>query len=46
MEKVSISSSHDSEQHRTWVLDLSDQLRGDGLDRTIDQYVNGSPEEG
>lgn len=46
MPKVFISYSHDSDEHRQQVLALSDQLRADGVDCYIDQYVNGSPAEG
>lgn len=44
--KVYISYSHDSDQHKEFVLQLSDQLRGDGIDCVIDQYINGFPPEG
>lgn len=44
--KVFISYSHDSTQHSEFVRQLSDQLRVDGLDCQIDQYVNGFPPEG
>lgn len=46
MSKVFISYSHDSAEHRAFVLALSNQLRDDGLDCQIDQYVNGFPPEG
>jgi tetratricopeptide (TPR) repeat protein len=46
MTRVFISYSHDSDAHRKRVLALSDQLREDGVDCYIDQYVNGSPAEG
>lgn len=46
MTKVFISYSHDSQPHRDFVRGLSDQLRTDGLDCQIDQYVNGFPPEG
>src|SRR5579859_3395301 len=36
--KVFISYSHDSSEHNDRVLDLSDRLRTDGIDVTIDQY--------
>lgn len=42
---VFISYSHDSPEHEKRVLELSDQLRGDGIDCTIDQYET-SPVEG
>jgi hypothetical protein len=37
--KVFISYSHDSEQHKEWVLALSNTLRQHGIDCQIDQYV-------
>ena len=47
MPKVFISYSHDSKEHRDFVLGISDRMRAkDGLDCQIDQYVNGSPPEG
>lgn len=46
MPKVFISYSHDSTEHKQWVLQVSEQLRADGLECQIDQYVNGSPSEG
>jgi hypothetical protein len=42
---VFISYSHDSPEHENRVLELSDQLRTDGIDCTIDQYET-SPAEG
>jgi hypothetical protein len=44
--KVFISYSHDSPEHRDFVLQLSDKLLEDGIDCTIDQHINGSPPEG
>jgi len=44
--KVLISYSHDSAQHKDLVLKFSNQLCEDGIDCTIDQYLNGSPPEG
>lgn len=44
--KIFISYSHDSDQHRQQVLNLSDRLRAEGIDCFIDQYVNGWPEQG
>lgn|GEM_PF-4582360 len=44
--KVFISYSHDSDEHRQRVLALSDRLNKSGLNCDIDQYINGSPEEG
>ena len=44
--KVFISYSHDSSKHEEKVLGLADRLRADGIDAMIDQYVNGSPDQG
>ena len=48
MQKVSvfISYSHDSDEHRSQVLALSERLRRDGIETSLDQYVNGTPAEG
>lgn len=46
MLKVFISYSHDSDQHDQNVLQLSDRLNTNYIDCEIDQYINGSPEEG
>jgi len=43
---VLISYSHDSVEHREKVLQLAARLRQDGLDAQLDQYVNGTPEQG
>jgi hypothetical protein len=43
---VFISYSHDSNEHRQRVLGLSERLRRDGVETLLDQYVNGTPEEG
>jgi archaellum biogenesis ATPase FlaH len=43
--KVFISYSHDSEMHQDRVLSLSDRLRLDGVDCSIDRYVQ-SPQQG
>jgi hypothetical protein len=43
--KVYISYSHDSEEHKSRVLQLSNSLREDGIDCTIDRYEL-SPTEG
>jgi hypothetical protein len=43
---VFISYSHDSEEHREKALGLAERLRQDGLDAQLDQYVNGTPEQG
>ncbi|HET9285633.1 MAG TPA: TIR domain-containing protein [Candidatus Angelobacter sp.] len=42
--KVFISYSHDSEDHKARVLALSNRLRSDGVDATIDQYEVSPPE--
>ena len=44
--KIFISYSHDSKQHKTFILTLANRLRQDRLDCIIDQYVNGFPAEG
>lgn len=44
--KVFISYTHDSEKHCQNVLDLSEKLRKDGIETTIDRYINGAPPEG
>ena len=44
--RVFISYSHDSDIHREFVRNLANDLRRDGLDCQIDQYVNGFPPEG
>lgn len=44
--RVFISYSHDSTEHKKRVLRLAQQLRTDGFDAQLDQYLNGSPEEG
>ncbi len=33
-----ISYSHDSEEHKTWVMNLATQLRENGVDASIDQW--------
>ena len=43
---VFVSYTHDSELHRKRVLELAQRLRDDGLRCEIDQFVNGSPDEG
>jgi hypothetical protein len=43
---VFISYSHDSDAHRERVLALSESLRADGIKTLLDQYVNGSPQQG
>ncbi len=42
--RVFISYSHDSQEHMDRVWNLSERLRGDGVDCRIDQH--GEPEEG
>ena len=44
--KVFISYSHDSKAHAARVRGLSDSLRRDGVDCTIDQYLPAGPPEG
>jgi hypothetical protein len=46
MPKVFVSYSHDSDEHRQSILAFSDQLREDGIDCWIDQYINGAPAGG
>ncbi len=36
--RVFISYSHDSQQHKKWVLDLATRLRNSGVDAIIDQW--------
>ena len=36
--KVFISYSHDSQEHKKWILDLATQLRNNGVDSIIDQW--------
>ncbi len=36
--KVFVSYSHDSQEHKRWVLDLATRLRNTGIDATIDQW--------
>lgn len=36
--KVFISYSHDSQNHKKWVLDLATRLRNSGVDAIIDQW--------
>ena len=45
--RVFISYSHDSAEHKEQVLQLSERLRADGVDVTLDQYIQESgPAEG
>ncbi len=43
-QNVFISYSHDSDEHKDRVLALSDRLRADGIDCSIDQYETSPPE--
>ena len=36
--KVFISYSHDSDEHKSWVLEIATKLRRDGVDATLDQW--------
>jgi len=36
--KVFISYSHDSQQHKEWVLGLASALRTNGIDAKLDQW--------
>jgi len=36
--KVFISYSHDSQEHKKWVLDMATRLRNSGVDAIIDQW--------
>lgn len=36
--KVFISYSHDSQEHKTWVLKLAEDLRKNGVDASLDQW--------
>lgn len=42
--KVFISYSHDSKEHQDRVLELSNKLRSEGIDCSIDQYEDSPPE--
>ncbi len=44
--RVFISYSHDSEDHKKWVLGLAQRLRQDGLDAWLDRFVKGQPAQG
>ncbi|MEC6795513.1 toll/interleukin-1 receptor domain-containing protein [Photobacterium sp. S4TG1] len=39
--KVFISYSHDTQEHKKWVLDLATRLRNSGIDAIIDQWELG-----
>jgi len=36
--KVFVSYSHDSEEHKAWVLQLSTRLRSNGVDVILDRW--------
>lgn len=36
--KAFVSYSHDSQEHKKWVLDLATRLRNNGVDATLDQW--------
>lgn len=42
--EVFVSYSHDTPEHITAVLDLSNRLRGEGIDCVLDQYEASPPE--
>jgi hypothetical protein len=44
--KVFISYSHDSDSHKKRAVGLNQRLRRDGVDSWIDEYENGTPQEG
>ena len=45
--RVLVSYSHDSPEHKQRVLELAERLRADGVDATIDQYIETTgPTEG
>ncbi len=46
MTRVFISYSHDSLEHKEWVFQISEKLRPNGLECSIDRHVNGFPPEG
>ncbi|ENM5919925.1 toll/interleukin-1 receptor domain-containing protein [Vibrio mimicus] len=39
--KVFVSYSHDTQEHKKWVLDLATRLRNSGIDAVIDQWELG-----
>ncbi|MEO1086717.1 MAG: toll/interleukin-1 receptor domain-containing protein, partial [Acidobacteriota bacterium] len=43
---VFVSYSHDSTEHRKKVLGLAQRLRVDGIDVVLDEFVDGTPEQG
>jgi hypothetical protein len=42
--KVFMSYTHDTESHKSRVLELSERLRSDGVDSNVDQYEVSPPE--
>ena len=36
--KAFISYSHDSQEHKKWVLDFATRLRNNGVDAALDQW--------
>jgi hypothetical protein len=46
MGKVFISYSHDSPEHCERVLGLSERLRKDGIETSLDRYIHGTTPEG
>ena len=42
--RVFLSYSHDSAEHRQWVLELANRLRADGVDCWIDRFDPAPPE--
>lgn len=36
--KVFVSYSWDDEKHKSWVMNLADKLRSDGIDAVLDRY--------
>ena len=43
--KVFVSYSHDSDEHKEWVLQLSTKLRQNGVDATLDQWDLGAGDD-
>lgn len=43
--KVFISYSHDSQEHKTWVLALATKLRNNGIDASLDQWDLGAGDD-
>lgn len=46
MSKVFISYSHDTPEHKELVLALSERLREDGIETSLDRYPSGTPSQG